>query len=255
MNNMIEFLDTRAVINHGEYAVIPPEGREINVIPGFEGFQTNILSSPKLGAHCIFYISTVQPKARTTEWIGKAGEQFFLYVLDGEGSLTIQTDDRTDEIKQGGFVYLPEGMRAHLINDSEEPIRVIMYKQKYKAIEGIRAEYVVGDANLIPEWNHEGIDNIWKKNLLPTHMGFDMNFHILGFEPAACHPWLETHVQEHGAYVLSGQGFYRLGKDWVQVQKDDYIWMGPFSVQGSYSIGRERFSYIYSKDCNRDEEL
>ena len=43
-------LKTRAVIRPGEYAVIPPEGRVRNVIPGIEGCAMSIIASPKLGA-------------------------------------------------------------------------------------------------------------------------------------------------------------------------------------------------------------
>ncbi len=43
-------LKTRAVIRPGEYAVIPPEGRVRNVIPGIEGCTMSIIASPKLGA-------------------------------------------------------------------------------------------------------------------------------------------------------------------------------------------------------------
>lgn len=97
--------------------------------------------------------------------------------------------------------------------------------------------------------------NVFIQDLLPTDLGFDMNFHILSFEPAGCHPFIETHVQEHGAYMLSGQGVYILGDDYVQVQKEDFVWFGPFVQQAVYATGRERLSYIYSKDFNRDAEI
>ena len=59
-----EPLSTRAVIKHGVYSVIPPEGRVINTIPGFEGFESTILASPKLGASFVMIISTVIPVQR-----------------------------------------------------------------------------------------------------------------------------------------------------------------------------------------------
>lgn len=52
---------------------------------------------------------------------------------------------------------------------------------------------------------------------------------------------------------LSGQGVYNLDNNWVPVKKGDYIFMGAYSLQAGYGVGRgEAFSYIYSKDCNRD---
>ncbi|MGT8000446.1 cupin domain-containing protein, partial [Escherichia coli] len=90
----------------------------------------------------------------------------------------------------------------------------------------------------------------------PKELGFDMNMHILSFAPGASHGYIETHVQEHGAYILSGQGVYNLDNNWIPVKKGDYIFMGAYSLQAGYGVGRgEAFSYIYSKDCNRDVEI
>ena len=42
----------------------------------------------------------------------------------------------------------------------------------------------------------------------------------------------------------------------LTVKKGDYIFMGAYSLQAGYGVGRgEAFSYIYSKDCNRDVEI
>ncbi|MEK6193904.1 MAG: (S)-ureidoglycine aminohydrolase, partial [Deltaproteobacteria bacterium] len=56
-------------------------------------------------------------------------------------------------------------------------------------------------------------------------------------------------------YVLGGQGMYLLGEGWLQLKKEDFIWFGPFTQQGTYTTGREPFWYIYSKDMNRDAEI
>ncbi|MGT7461774.1 hypothetical protein ACRWZH_06830, partial [Escherichia coli] len=77
-----------------------------------------------------------------------------------------------------------------------------------------------------------------------------------GASSGASHGYIETHVQEHGAYILSGQGVYNLDNNWIPVKKGDYIFMGAYSLQAGYGVGRgEAFSYIYSKDCNRDVEI
>ena len=67
-------LTTRAVVKPWSYTVIPPEGRVKNVLPFFEGFSTTILASPKYGANFVFYISTVEPGAKTTRtWSAEEG--------------------------------------------------------------------------------------------------------------------------------------------------------------------------------------
>lgn len=50
------------------------------------------------------------------------------------------------------------------------------------------------------------MDDVILLDFLPKELGFDMNMHILSFAPGASHGYIETHVQEHGAYILSGQG-------------------------------------------------
>ena len=77
-------LTTRAVVKPWSYTVIPPEGRVKNVLPFFEGFSTTILASPKYGASFVFYISTVEPGARTTRtWCAEEGIETFVYFMDG----------------------------------------------------------------------------------------------------------------------------------------------------------------------------
>ena len=39
------------------------------------------------------------------------------------------------------------------------------------------------------------------------------------------------------------------------IKKDDFIWFGAYAAQCAYGVGTEPFTYIYSKDCNRDVVL
>ncbi len=107
------------------------------------------------------------------------------------------------------------------------------------------------------QWrDYDGMSNVHLKDLLPVDEAFDMNMHILSFDPGGSHPFVETHVQEHGAYLYEGQGVYMMGdRDWIQVKKDDFMWFGPFAEQGVYPTGRDPLTYIYSKDCNRDVDI
>ena len=250
-------LTSRAVIKPGIYTVIPPEGRVKNVIPNFEGCATTILASPKYGASFVFYVSTLAPGAKTTStWCAEELIESFIYYMDGEGDLTVKVGSEEKILKQGGFAFAPAGVGIDFCNKSGGTMRVLLYKQRYTPLNGHKAHTVWGNTNDIKENIYDGMENVFLQDLLPTDdLGFDMNFHILSFEPAGSHPFVETHVQEHGAYVLSGQGVYMLGEDYVQVQKEDFIWFGPFTQQAVYATGRERLSYIYSKDFNRDVEI
>ena len=85
-------LKTRAVIRPGEYAVIPPEGRVRNVIPGIEGCNMSIIASPKLGASFVQYVGSALPGGGTVAPFAQdPGVEAFLYVMDGSGALTAAT--------------------------------------------------------------------------------------------------------------------------------------------------------------------
>ena len=103
--------------------------------------------------------------------------------------------------------------------------------------------------------NDEHMANVHIKDLLPVELNFDMNMHILSFDPGGCHPIVETHVQEHGMYILQGEGMYLMDDVWMGIKKDDFIWFGAYAAQCAYGVGTEPFTYIYSKDCNRDVVL
>ena len=258
-------LVSRAIIKPGVYTVIPPEGRVLNVLPYFEGFSTTILASPKYGASFVFYVSSLAPGAKTTQaWCKEEGIESFVYFMDeekpGEGKLDVRIGGEKEAeaektLSQGGYAYAPAGAGMSLSNPSSGSIRVLLYKQRYIPLQGHRARAVWGNVNHIEERIYDDMHNVFIQDLLPMDLGFDMNFHILSFEPAGSHPFIETHVQEHGAYILSGQGVYMLEEDYVQVRKEDFIWFGPFAKQAVYATGRQRLSYIYSKDFNRDVQL
>jgi glyoxylate utilization-related uncharacterized protein len=46
--------------------------------------------------------------------------------------------------------------------------------------------------------------------------------------PAGPIPFPETHVMEHGLYVLEGKAVYLLNEDWVEVEAGDFMWLRAF---------------------------
>lgn len=51
------------------------------------------------------------------------------------------------------------------------------------------------------------MDDVILLDFLPKELGFDMNMHILSFEPGASHGYIETHVQEHGRIFFQAVAF------------------------------------------------
>ena len=249
-------LKTRSIVKPNEYAVLPTEGRVINVIPGLENCQLTILGSPKIGCSFVWYTGSVLKDGHTSKpFAAEEGVESFIWVMDGEGELEVRIGDESKTLGQGGFAYAPHDKALEFKNTGRGDIRVILYKQRYIPAEGKQPYTVFGNTNEIEEVNYMGLEQVFLKDLLPIDTNFDMNFHILSFAPGGCHPFIETHVQEHGAYLLEGEGIYLLGNDWVQTMAEDFIWFGPFTQQACYGTGNGRFTYIYSKDCHRDVEI
>ena len=78
-----------------------------------------------------------------------------------------------------------------------------------------------------------------------------MHVNIVSFEPGGAIPFPETHVMEHGLYVLEGKAVYLLNTDWVEVQAGDFMWLRAFCPQACYAGGPGRFRYLLYKDVNR----
>lgn len=249
-----DILSSRAVIEPGKYAIIPPEGLVNNVVPGFENCTMTILGSPKLGATFVDYLLTFHEGGKNTDGFGgQENIETFVYVL--EGKVKASADKEEFVLEQGGYLYCPPSVTMYLENLQGGDSKLFLYKQKHKPLEGKKPWVVTGNTNDIEEQEYDGMATMRLKDLLPADIAFDMNFHILTFDPAGSHPFIETHVQQHGAYLLSGEGMYNLDNKWQAVKKGDYIFMAPYCLQATYAVGREKLSYLYSKDCNRDEDL
>ena len=97
----------------------------------------------------------------------------------------------------------------------------------------------------------------WKTSRFvdPQDLRHDMHVTIVTFEPGAVIPFAETHVMEHGLYVLEGKAVYRLNEDWVEVQEGDFMWLRAFCPQACYAGGPGKFRYLLYKDVNRHMRL
>ena len=89
----------------------------------------------------------------------------------------------------------------------------------------------------------------------PADLRHDMHVNIVNLEPGAVIPFAETHVMEHGLYVLEGKAVYLLNRDWVEVEAGDYMWLRAFCPQACYASGPGRFRYLLYKDVNRHMSL
>ncbi|WP_345791348.1 hypothetical protein [Agrobacterium pusense] len=112
---------------------------------------------------------------------------------------------------------------------------------------------IVSHIDKVEQINHTGNAGRGWKHLLPVDdMRFDMEMNILSFAPGNYFPAVETHIMEHGLYMLRGQGLYLLENDWHEIWADDFVWMGSYVPQQFYPTGWDGAAYLLYKDVNRD---
>lgn len=248
-----DLFSPRAVVRPGLWAVIQEDGLINNVVPGIEKCRVSIVASPKMGAGFVEYIVTTEEGGYTSRpFAGEEGIESFLYVLKGKLKVTVEGTAKL--LSETDYVFAPAG-KGILFSAEEEPCKFLLYKQRFVPFEDKKPWTVWGTGKDLIYRELAGLSNVHMTDLLPTDIAFDMNFHILEFEPGARHPFVETHVQEHGAYITSGQGMYYMDDRWMGIKEGDFMWFGPYVPQGAYGVGTEKFSYVYSKDCNRDVTL
>ncbi len=131
-------------------------------------------------------------------------------------------------------------------------------RKTYEPLEGVPApeSFVTHDED-VPLTYMTDEDHNWATTRFvdPGDMRHDMHVNIVTFLPGGNIPFAETHVMEHGLYVLQGRGVYYLNEDWVEVEEGDFMWLRAFCPQACYASGKEPFRYLLYKDVNRHPKL
>ena len=97
-----DLLSNRSVVK-ADFAIITPQGRVINTVPGIVDAKMTILCSPKIGAGFVQLIGTLGATAHTDYPYGaKEHEEAFIYVLDGEVELEVDVAGEKRVLTQGG---------------------------------------------------------------------------------------------------------------------------------------------------------
>ena len=179
-----------------------------------------------------------------------------LYVVDGQMMLTI--GDEQHKLETGGYAFLPPGARWTLHNPGSDPLRFHWIRKAYQKVDGLEVPppFVTNERDVEPIPMPD-TDGAWVTSRFvdPTDLRHDMHVNIVTFRPGAVIPFAETHVMEHGLYVLEGKAVYRLNTDWVEVQAGDFMWLRAFCPQACYAGGPGVFRYLLYKDVNRHMPL
>lgn len=255
-----DLITDRAVFTEA-YAVIPKGVmRDIvtSTLPFWQNTRAWVLARPLSGFAETFsqYIMEVGPGGGSDRPEPDAGAEAVFFVVEGE--LTITLDGQSHVMRPGGYAYIPPASALSVRNDSGEAVRFHWIRKAYEAVEGLDppGAFVTNEQDIAPT-PMPGTEGKWATTRFvdPADMRHDMHVNIVTFEPGAVIPFAETHVMEHGLYVLEGKAVYRLNQDWVEVEAGDFIWLRAFCPQACYAGGPGRFRYLLYKDVNRHARL
>lgn len=242
------FARNRGVVTP-QYAVMPHEGVLTSNLPGFANTAIRFLTAPAMGARFAQLRLDLAPGGGTTAPRHDDLEHFF-YVLGGAVALTIGTAQH--HLAHEGYAYVPADQPYALTNTGRETASLIWIKRPYEAIDLPSPTPVVGRRDAIARTTSHTAGRYWQYLLPRNDLAFDFEMNILGFAPGNYFPYVETHIMEHGLYMLEGQGLYLLSGDQHEVWTDDFIWMGPFCPQFFFCTGWGEAAYLLYKDVNRD---
>ncbi len=243
-------LVTSRVVVERNFCLLPPEGIPASVLPEWTQAEARILAAPVLGARFAMYLLDLAAGGGTGQQQAPHLQGFF-YVV--EGDVELDANGRGHRLGAGGYAYLPPGARFKVLARAKS--RMLWLKKPYQAFGPKAPHDVVGSESEVKGEPFMGVEELLLKTLLPADLAFDMAMNIFTFPPGFSLPITETHVMEHGLYMLQGQGLYFLGDRWMEVKAGDFIWMGPYCPQSFYATSSEPARYIYYKDVNRDVEL
>jgi (S)-ureidoglycine aminohydrolase len=202
------------------------------------------------------YLMEVGPKGGSTDPDDDDDAEHVLFVTKGRLVLTISGDKH--RLAEGGYAYSPPGTPWSVKNSTGKPVSFHWLRKRYQHAPGIDVPpaFVTSDHDVAPVPMAD-TGGSWSTTRFvdPADLRHDMHVNIVTFEPGGSIPFAETHVMEHGLYVLEGKAVYRLNQDWVEVEAGDYMWLRAFCPQCCVASGPGRFRYLLYKDVNRHMPL
>lgn len=248
-----QFHESFAVIPHGVMRDIVT-----SALPGWTKTRAWILARPLTGFAETFaqLIVELAPGGGSDAPEPDPNGQAVLFVTSGGFTLTIS--GQTHEMVPGSYAYLPPGADWQISNPGSAPATFHWIRKSYEPASGVDIpEAFVTQETETPIQYMPDTNEAWgtQRFVDPEDLRHDMHVTIVTFEPGGTIPFPETHVMEHGLYVLEGKAVYLLNQDWVEVEAGDFMWLRAFCPQACYAGGPGRFRYLLYKDVNRHPKL
>ncbi len=243
-----------AVFTEG-YALVPRAVQTdivTSALPGWDGMRMWVLARPMTGfAETLFQAAVeLAPGGGSEAPETEAGVQGALFVT--RGALRVRVGAASHDLTPGGYAWLPPDAGWTLRSEAGATFQWI--RKRYVPAPGLPVPeaFAAHEDDAAPD-AMPGTDGAWTTRRFhdPADMGHDMAVNIVSLAPGASIPFLETHVMEHGLYVLEGRGAYALNRDRVEVGAGDFMWLRAFCPQACIAGGPGRFRYLLYKDVNR----
>jgi (S)-ureidoglycine aminohydrolase len=247
------FTEAYAVIPRGVFSDIVT-----SYLPHWEDTRAWIIARPLSGFAETFsqYVMEVSPGGGSDRPEPDAGAEGVLFVTEGTLALTLA--GASHRLEAGGYAYIPPGSEWWLRATGTAPARFHWVRKAYEFVDGLPAPdpLVLNEKDIAPAPMPD-TDGAWATTRFvdPADLRHDMHVTVVTFQPGGLIPFEETHVMEHGLYVLEGKAVYKLNRDWVEVEAGDFMWLRAFCPQACYAGGPGRFRYLLYKDVNRHPKL
>ncbi|MGD8150694.1 bifunctional allantoicase/(S)-ureidoglycine aminohydrolase [Ornithinimicrobium sp. Y1694] len=251
--NRAVFTQAYAVLPHGTMTDIVT-----SLLPFWEDTRLWVIARPLSGFAETFsqYVVEVAPGGGSDKPELNPDAEGVIFVVGG--ALTLTLDGTEHAMPTGGYAYLPPGANWQLRNTGEQTATFHWVRKAYEYVEGLDVpEAFVTHEDEVEKGAMPDTDGVWRTQRFadPADVRHDMHVNIVTFEPGGTITFPETHVMEHGLYVLEGKAVYLLNEDWVEVEAGDFMWLRAFCPQACYAGGPGRFRYLLYKDVNRHAKL
>jgi (S)-ureidoglycine aminohydrolase len=229
-----------------------------SALPGWTRTRLWLIARPLSGFAETFsqYVMEVQPGGGSDAPDHEAGAEHWLFFTGGLATLTVGGNGT--EMEAGSYAYVPPGTPWTLLAEGGTPARFHWLRKLYEPAPGhpVPKPILINERDVPIRWMPD-TDQRWGTIRFtdPDDLSHDAHVNIVTFEPGGRIPFEETHVMEHGLYILEGRAVYKLNQDWVEVEAGDFMWLRAYCPQACYAAGPGRFRYLLYKDVNRHARL
>ena len=227
-------------------------------LPGWTKTRLWLIARPMTGFSETFsqYVMEVAPGGGSDAPDPETGAEHWLFFTHGLATLTL--GDQAQEMEAGSYAYIPPDTPWTLHAEGTEPARFHWLRKLYEPAPGLTPPdpILINERDLAPIAMPD-TQGRWATTRFadPADLRHDAHVNIVTFQPGGVIPFEETHVMEHGLFVLEGKAVYKLNTDWVEVEAGDFMWLRAFCPQACYAAGPGPFRYLLYKDVNRHAKL